>query len=163
MMDEANLASNSSEACGAHTDEAQRTRSGFRGSEDPALSSSTFPASSRMNADDISSLRKKFKFLEDFSDSFIMSTPYEALLKTETTAIKISEFERGKAITLRLSNNRDKLGSSFSSVTAGKDNRWDELHEARFLPGAGCPAAKLWLRARAVMGTPALHPSARMT
>ena len=143
---------NASGARGAHADEAQRTRAGFSGSSDPAFLSSGSAGGGRIEDKDISSLRKKFKFLEEFSDNFIRSTPYEALLKTETTAIKISEFERGKAVTLRLSNNRDKLGSCFSAVPAGKDNRWDELHEARFLPGAGCPAAKLWLRARAVMG-----------
>ena len=100
----------------------------------------------------MASLRKKFRFLEDFLDNFIRTTPYEALLKTETTKMKLSEFERNKAVSSRLSSNRDKLSSCFSSVSSGRDNRWDELHEARFLPGAGCTAAKLWLRAREVIG-----------
>ena len=38
-------------------------------------------------------------------------------------------------------------------VQQGVDNRWSTLHEARFLPGAACSAAKLWLRAREVIGT----------
>jgi hypothetical protein len=104
------------------------------------------------NDNDIASLRKKFSFLKDFSDSFIKNTPLDVLLKTETTALKIKEYERNKATSTRLSNNRDELSSTFSSISAGRDNRWDHLHESRFLPGACCPATKLWLRAREVLG-----------
>ena len=143
------LAANVSGARGAHSDESSGTRAGVGATTDPDVFSSGFSASAKLEERDVASLRKKFKFLEDFSDSFFRNTPYEALLRTETTAIKISEFERNKAVTLRLSNNRD---SSFSSVPQGRDNRWDELHEARFLPGAGCTAAKLWLKAREVIG-----------
>jgi hypothetical protein len=35
---------------------------------------------------------------------------------------------------------------------AGVDNRWDQIHPARFLPGAACSAAQLWLLARESMG-----------
>ena len=66
--------------------------------------------------------------------------------------MKISEFERNKAVSLRLSNNRDNLSSSYTQIKQGRANRWDELHDSRFLPGAGCPAAKLWLKARKVLG-----------
>ena len=132
------LGANLSGARGAHSDESSWTRAGFGSSTDPALQSSGSSVSSKLEERDVASLRKKFKFLEDFSDSFIRNTPYEALLRTETTAIKIGEFERNKAVTLRLSHNRDSLSTSFSSVSPGRDNPWDELHEARFLPGAGC-------------------------
>jgi hypothetical protein len=74
-------------------------------------------------------------------------------LKTETTAIKLKEYERNKTASSRLSNNRDELGSTYTQVLAGRDNRWDVLHEARFLPGACVPATQLWLRARDVLGT----------
>ena len=146
------LGANLAGARGAHSDESSRTRAGFGSSTDPAFQSSGSSAGSKLEERDVGSLRKKFKFLEDFSDSFIRNTPYEALLRTETTASKIGEFERNKAVTLRLSHNRDSLSTSFSSVSPGRDNRWDELHEARFLPGAGCTAAKLWLKARETFG-----------
>ena len=135
----------------AHSDEADRSARGSNSCSDPASSSSSGTTTS-ISDRDVASLRKKFRFLEDFSDNFIRTTPYEALLKTETTAMKRSEFERNKAVSSRLSSNRDKLSSCFSSVSSGRDNRWDELHEAIFLPGAGCTAAKLWLRAREVIG-----------
>jgi hypothetical protein len=102
--------------------------------------------------EDVASLRRKFAFLKDFSDSFIRSTPLEVLLKTETTALKIKEFEKNKAVSARLSNNRDELSTTMYQVKSGTDNRWDHLHEARFLPGACCPAVKMWLRAREVLG-----------
>lgn len=105
-----------------------------------------------MSDQDVAILRKKFKFLAEFSDHFIRTTPYEALLKTETTAIKISDHEKNRAASTRLSSNRDSLSSTFTDVLAGRDNRWDCLHAARFLPGAGCLASKSWLRAREVMG-----------
>ena len=105
----------------------------------------------------MASLRKKFKFLEDFSDHFIRTTPYEALLKTETTAIKIKDHENNKATATRLTFNRDSLPSTFSNISAGQDNRWDQLHESRFMAGAGCLSSKLWLRAREVLGN-SVHP-----
>jgi hypothetical protein len=101
---------------------------------------------------DIASQRRKFSFLKDFSDNFIRNTPLEILLKTETTSLKLKEFERNKAASIRLSNNRDELASVFSEIKEGQDNRWDQIHEARFLPGACCPTTKLWLRAREVLG-----------
>jgi hypothetical protein len=44
------------------------------------------------------------------------------------------------------------LSSTSTQVKAGQDNRWTVLHPARFLPGAACSAAKLWLAAREVIG-----------
>ena len=129
-------------------DESARTRTGASASQDPANMS----APGTMEEGDILKLREKFPFLKDFSDKFIRSTPYEALLKTETTAIKLQDHERNKAVSLRLSSNRDKLAKCIIKVRGGEDNRWDILNEARFLPGAGCTAAKLWLKAREVMG-----------
>ena len=129
-------------------DESARTRTGASASQDPANMS----APGTMEEGDILKLREKFPFLKDFSDKFIRSTPYEALLKTETTAIKLQDHERNKAVSLRLSTNRDKLAKCIIKVRGGEDNRWDILNEARFLPGAGCTAAKLWLKAREVMG-----------
>ena len=70
----------------------------------------------------------------------------------ETTSIKIQEFEKGKAASSKLAANRDSISSTFTDITQGRDNRWDTLHSARFLPGAGCSAGKVWLRAREVLG-----------
>jgi len=139
----------------AYSEEASRTRAGFQYPPDPAgqpFFRSSNPTASHLSDQDVASLRKKFKFLSDFSDQFIRSTPYDALLKTETTAIKISDHEKNKAVSSRLSSNRDDLASTFSEILAGQDNRWDTLHASRFLPGAVCLASKIWLRAREVLG-----------
>ena len=135
-------------ASASMADETARTRAGSSSCQDPAIVSTSYS----MEEGDIMKLREKFPFLKDFSDKFIRSTPYEALLKTETTAIKLQDHERNKAVSLRLSSNRDKLAKIIIKVKGGEDNRWDILNEARFLPGAGCTAAKIWLRAREVMG-----------
>ena len=105
-----------------------------------------------MNLADIPAIKKKFAFLAEFSDSFIASHPLETLLKMETTAIKIQEYEKGKAASSKLASNRDAIASTYTQVEQGRDNRWNELHPARFLPGAGCSAGKVWLRAREVLG-----------
>ena len=105
-----------------------------------------------LQPEDVEGLKKKFTFLADFSEEFIASQPLETLLKMETTSLKIKEFEKGKAATTRLAANRDTIETTYTQVKEGRDNRWNELHPARFLPGAGCSAAKLWLRAREVLG-----------
>lgn len=151
-LNEEDLASNLERAREAYQEENSRTRAGFNSSQDPAGHSGISGSNSSLSDQDVASLRKKFKFLEDFLDQFIRSTPYDALLRTETTAIKISDHEKNKAVSARLSSNRDSLASTFSVVQPGKDNRWDQLHESRFLPGAGCLASKLWLRARVAIG-----------
>ena len=145
------MSASRSRAIEDYSDESSRTRAGFSSCRDPASQPSN--SFNSLSVSDIASLRRKFKFLEDFSDDFIRSTPYEALLKTETTAIKLKDFEKSKAVSSRLSSNRDNLSTTFSVVQGGRDNRWDCLHESRFLPGAGCPAAKIWLRAREVLGS----------
>ena len=109
-MDEEELEADLNSARADFHDENIRTRSGFNSIPDPAVRSNT--AMSGISAEDIASLRRKFKFLEDFSDQFIRSTPYEALLKTETTALKLGEYERNKAASNRLSTNRDNLAST---------------------------------------------------
>ena len=138
-------------------DETSRTRAGFSSScQDPARSGGGGSALSVMAG--LEGIRSKFPFLRDFSDSFVRSQPLETLLKMETTSIKVQEFEKSKAASSKLAANRDKISSTFSSVLAGRDNRWDELHPARFLPGAGCSAGKLWLKARDVLGEGSFPP-----
>ena len=79
-------------------------------------------------------------------------------MRMETTSIKIHEFEKGKAASSKLAANRDNISSTYTEVSAGKDNRWDTLHTARFLPGAGCSAGKVWLKAREVLGDKGTTP-----
>ena len=110
-------------------------------------------ARGRIMADsDISSLRRRHAFLEDFSDEFIRSTTVGDLMKIETTAVKIKEIERSKDASDRLAINKTALASTFTKVAEGTDNRWSVLHSARFLPGAGCSAARIWLTARDHLG-----------
>jgi len=111
-----------------------------------------------MSDEDIASLRRRHTFLQDFSDSFIRGTPVGDLMKIETTALKMKEMEKAKDALDRLAANKTALSSTFTVVTEGRDNRWNVLHPARFLGGAGCSATKLWLAAREVLGLQSLAP-----
>ena len=138
-------------------DESSRTRAGFNSSVDPARSGGGVNLAAMADLD-LEGIRVKFPFLREFSDIFVRSQPLDTLLRMETTSIKVHEFEKSKAASSRLAANRDKISSTFTSVVAGRDNRWDELHSARFLPGAGCSAGKLWLSARDVLGEGGMTP-----
>ena len=98
-------------------------------------------AQSLITEADIRSLRKRHSFLEEFSDVFIRSTPIGDLMKIETTSLKMKELER-----------------AFTTVPEGRDNRSSSLHPARFLGGAGCSAARIWLTARETVGLSGYPP-----
>ncbi len=70
----------------------------------------------------------------------------------EATIIKMRESERSRDADDRLAVNRAALGTSSRTISSSPDDRWAALHEGRFLPGAFCSAAKLWLLAREVVG-----------
>jgi len=107
---------------------------------------------------DVASLRKKFQFLEGFSDSFISSTPLADLMKMESTSLKIRELDRAKDAEDKLASNKSALADSYTCLEAGKDNRWDSLHTGRFLGGAGCSSKKVWLAARKFIGLSGIPP-----
>jgi hypothetical protein len=101
---------------------------------------------------DLEGLRRKYTFLNEFSDAFIRSTPIEVLLKAELSSRKLQDLDRKKRAEEKLSANRDGLEAAQVTVPEGPDNRLDKLHRGRFLPGAICSAGKLWLEARQVIG-----------
>jgi hypothetical protein len=111
-----------------------------------------------MSDQDLATMRAKFPFLEAFTDMFIRTTPPESLLKMEATTIKMRDSEQGRDADNKLAANRSALATTTKSVPAGQDNRWSLLHEGRFLPDAGCSAAKIWLRARDILGLTGAPP-----
>jgi hypothetical protein len=141
-MDADDFTSSSSAARDILRDESSRSRNIL----DPGAVATT------MSDKDLACLRRKFPFLADFSDEFVCSKPMETLLKIETTSIKIREMKRVRDVDDKLSANKMALATRTTEVKAGPDNRWSTLHPARFLPGAACSAAKLWLAARTAIG-----------
>jgi hypothetical protein len=105
-----------------------------------------------MEDSDIACLKRKYPFLADFSDAFIRSTGPGDLMKMESTSIKIWEKERSRDCEERLANNKMAMASTVKQIPAGEDNRWTILHQGRFLAGAACSAAKLWITAREAIG-----------
>ena len=124
----------------------ETSRSGGRTVKDPATSTE------KLSDSDLAALRRRFPFLGDFSDDFIRSRPTEAILKMETTSIKMRELERGRDADDKLCSNKMTLEETVTAVMAGVDNRASQLHIGRYLAGAACSAKKQWLRARQVIG-----------
>jgi hypothetical protein len=106
-----------------------------------------------MSDSDIQLLREKHLFLAGFSDNFIRMTPVGDLMRIESTALKARELERAKDADDRLAVNKTSLAATMTSVPAGSDNRWSVLHQGRFLGGACCSSAKLWLAAKEYLGS----------
>jgi hypothetical protein len=111
----------------------------------PTLDPAT-PQSYVVSNSDLAALRAKFPFLKDFIDDFIRANKPESLIKLETANVKLKEAERSKDADDRLAHNRANIGTI--CVDMGIDDRKTHLHDGRFLPGANCSAAKLWLVAR---------------
>jgi hypothetical protein len=109
--------------------------------------------SSCLSDADIKVLREKHIFLCDFSDAFIRNTSIGDLMRIESTAMKARELERAKDADDKLAMNKIALATTYTSVQAGQDNRWNCLHEGRFLGGAACSTTKLWLTAKQHMGS----------
>jgi hypothetical protein len=97
--------------------------------------------------------REKHNFLCDFSDDFICNTSIGDLMKIESTVMKARELERSKDAYDNLALNKVALASTFTSVLAGSVNRLSPLHAGRFLGGAACSSAKLWLAAKSHLGS----------
>lgn len=106
-----------------------------------------------LDKNNLAVLRRRHAFLNEYSDQMLVNTPIETLLKLENTSIKLKNLEKARDVEERLAANREALMTTEILVGEGRDNRWSRLHEARFLPGAACSAAKLWLRGREVLGS----------
>lgn len=132
-----------------HQEEASRTRQGFCNVPDPGRKKQDIQQA------DLSALKKKFGFLKDYSDEFIQSAGVELLIKAETSARKLQDMDRSRRAEDKLLSNRENLG--VCNVEAGTDDRLNNLHSARFLPGPTCTQGKVWTQARDYLGS-AGHP-----
>lgn len=97
---------------------------------------------------DLECIKKRHPFLSEYPDSILASVNIDTLLNLEKTSLKLKNLEKSKDVEDRLAMNREALGVVEYKVVQGVDDRWFNLHRARFLPGAACSAAKLWLAAR---------------
>ncbi len=137
-----------------YQDEANRSRASNSMLTDPANKNPR----KRMQDSDLSMLKSRFPNLSKFSDSFLRSTPIEILLKIESTTLKMTEMDGRKDADDRLSQNKMSMATTFYEIEQGRDNRWTEISPARFLPGAGISATKMWLLARRTIGLKGFPP-----
>jgi hypothetical protein len=108
--------------------------------------------SSRISLSDLLVLKEKFPQLCDFSTEFLQSRTMDELLRIASASLRIKDAERARETEDRLGANKSALHSKFYDVPAGRDNRWTDLHPARFLPGAAATATNQFIRAREVTG-----------
>ena len=141
-MDQSSLNSSSVSARAVMADEAARTTSGFYSCQDPA-----FQRMPNLGMG-LDTLKRKFEFLAEYSDEFINATGVDVLIKAETASRKLQKFDKERKAEDKLFSNRENITATPTMVPSGSDNRLDILHPARFLPGATCSAAKMWLEAR---------------
>jgi hypothetical protein len=97
-------------------------------------------------------MREKFPMLNVFSEEFLRSRTLDELLRIESTSLGIKDAESTRETEEKLAQNKSNLGGKFYEAKAGSDNRWTELHPARFLPGVACTAVKEFTVARDVIG-----------
>ena len=109
-------------------------------------------AGQRIKPADLLILKSRFPQLADFSDDFLQGRTTDELLRIESTSVKLRDAERGRDVEDRLHANKSALSSKVSVIPEGQDNRWNQLHIARFLGGAVCSAQVLWSTAREVIG-----------
>ncbi len=68
------------------------------------------------------------------------------------TVVRSRDSERARETDGKLAINMANLPTKLYDVPAGVDNRWSELHPARFLPGIAYSAIKEFTTAREVIG-----------
>jgi hypothetical protein len=117
------------------------------------------PHSNRINPDDLRVFREKFPLLNEFSTEFLQSRTLEELLRIESTSMRLRDADRARDIEEKLANNKMGLQTKLYDIPAGVDNRWDQLHPARFAPAAACAAKKQFMRAREVIGLKSPPPA----
>jgi hypothetical protein len=101
---------------------------------------------------------KAAEIRQSVTDQLVKASPQELprtleeLLRIESTSLRIRDSEKARETEERLAQNKSNLASKFYEVPTGRDNRWSELHPARFLPGMACTATKQFKAAREVIG-----------
>jgi hypothetical protein len=130
---------------GAINDDQEKGSSSKKTDDDQSKNSSG-PAG--LTDANIEVLRGKFPILRELSSGFIKGLTPTELMNLEKASMKRGQAEQFKDAEDKLTTNRQDLGQSATDVKAGVDDRWTRLHDGRFLGGAGCAAATLWLTAR---------------
>ena len=117
-------------------------------------------AAHHISPEDLIVLKEQFPSLSNFSEDFLKFRTIDELLRLASTSMQINSAEKARETEDRLAQNKAGMHTKFFDVQAGRDNRCTELHPARFLPGAGCSAARQYITAREVLGLSSPPPLA---
>ena len=72
----------------------------------------TLPISAASRGGNLLNLKRKFPFLNQYSDEFILASGPLTLIKAETASRKLQEFDRGRKAEDKLLANRESLAST---------------------------------------------------
>jgi len=115
---------------------------------------------SYMSSISLEGLKKRHQFLCEYPEELLSSTNLDTILKLESTSMKLRALEKAGDSSDRLSSNRDTMESTFYAIREGRDNRSTIIDPARYLPGCGASANKIWLTGRDHVGTKGHQPIA---
>jgi len=103
-------------------------------------------------------LWKLLPHLNGLPEKMLKNLPLSAMFQLNNALGKEQKNTEKMGINTRLALNAKKVAKRPTSVEAGLDNRKGILHQARFLGGASCSNAELWLEAKKVLGDKGVVP-----
>ncbi len=104
------------------------------------------------DADDAPEIWKLLPQLHSLPESWLKKLSISALFQLNSALEKNSKHTAKLSTNAKLVSNAQKVVKTPVKVEAGRDNRRDILHAARFLGGASCSNVELWLHARKLIG-----------
>ncbi len=101
---------------------------------------------------------KLLPHLQNLPESWLRKLPISAVFQLNAALEKNSKHTAKMSTNTRLVSNAQKVARTPARVEAGRDNRRDILHPARFLGGTSCSNVELWLHARRTLGDNGVVP-----
>ena len=90
--------------------------------------------------------------LHGVPEATLKKLPLSAIFQLSNALAKSSKIADKMSVSSRLAQNAQLLLKNPVTIAAGTDNRRTVLHEGRFLGGACCSMADIWLKGREIVG-----------
>jgi len=90
--------------------------------------------------------------LHGVPEATLKKLPLSAIFQLSNALAKSSKIADKMSVSSKLAQNAQHLLKNPVTVAAGTDNRRTVLHEGRFLGGACCSMADIWLKGREIVG-----------
>jgi hypothetical protein len=107
---------------------------------------------------DVAKIRRSLPYLQDLDDDYIRAHSYDQLVAANATLQKMEQQSASAALSTRLTANYNELRLKPIRIEAGWDDRMNELHDCRFIPGAICQLSHFWERGQQLTPDAGLKP-----